>query len=192
MIVEIIVVCLLAKRKGLKLRFLFRTWTFYPILLAQCVLVVFQASIFFRQYVFVRFVPYVETGVIFSFLFAMFAFQLYKPAMVGAASIVAGTVLNKIAIAANGGKMPVYPTLSYLTGYVTPDMLAAVDGLHSAGGPDTKLKFLTDYIDYGYSILSVGDVMIHLYACIMFYYLIKAVSQKYGAGPQNGPLENEA
>ncbi len=186
MIIEIIVVCLLSRMKGLHPRFLFRTWTFYPILLAQCVLVVFQASIFFRSYVFVPFVPYVEMGVILSFLFAMFAFRLYKPATVGAASIVTGTVLNKIAIAANGGKMPVYPTFSYLTGYVTPEMLAAVDGLHTAGGTETKLKLLTDYIDYGYSILSIGDVMIHLYACFMLYALIKAVSLKYGAGMNNG------
>ena len=180
MVIEIIIVCLLAKLKRFKLRYLFRTWTFYPILLAQAVLVVFQASIFFRWYVFVRFVPYTEMAVILSFLCAMFAFQLYKPAMLGSASIVAGTLLNKVAIAQNAGKMPVYPTLSYLTGYVTPDMLASLDSLHTMGGADTKVKFLTDFIDYGYSILSPGDVFIHLFACIMLYALIRAVNERYG------------
>jgi hypothetical protein len=180
MIVEIIAVCLLAKFKRFKLHYLFRTWTFYPILLMQCVLVVFQASLFFRQYVFVRFVPYTEMAVILSFLFALLAFKLYTPAIVGSASIGVGTLLNKLVIAGNAGKMPVYPTLSYLTGYVTPEMLTSLDSLHSMGGPETKLKFLSDYIDFGYCILSPGDLLIHLFACIMLYALIKAVNARYG------------
>ena len=180
MIVEIVAVCLLAKLKRFQLRYLFRTWTFYPILLIQCALVVFQASLFFRQYVFVRFIPYTEMAVILSFLFAMFAFRLYTPAIIGSASIGVGTLLNKLVIAQNAGTMPVYPTLSYLTGYVTPEMVASLDSLHSLGGPETKLKFLSDYIDYGYCILSPGDVLIHLFACIMLYALIKAVNARYG------------
>lgn len=185
MIVEIIIVCLLAKLKRFQLRYLFRTWTFYPILLMQCVLVVFQASIFLRSSLFLPFVRYTEMAMILSFLFAMFAFKLYSPAVIGSASIVVGTLLNKLVIAQNGGKMPVYPTLSYLTGYITPQMLNTWDSLHILGNPDTKLRFLTDYIDYGYCILSLGDVFIHLFVCIMLYALIKAVNRRYGANPIN-------
>lgn len=181
MVIEMIVVCLFAKFKRLHLRHLFRTWTFYPILLMQCVLVVFQASLFFRYYAFVRFVPYTEMAVILSFLFALFAFKLYTPAIVGSASIGAGTLLNKLVIAENAGKMPVYPSLSYLTGYVTPEMVGSLDSLHFIGGPETKLRFLSDYIDYGYCILSPGDLLIHLFACIMLYALIKAVNARYGS-----------
>lgn len=184
MIIEIIIVCLLAKLKRFQLHYLFRAWTFYPILLMQCVLVVFQASLFFRQYMFVRFVPYTEMAVIFSFIFALFAFKLYTPAILGSISIGVGTLLNKLVIAQNAGKMPVYPTLSYLTGYVTPEMLTSLDSLHSLGNPETKLKFLSDYIDYGYCILSPGDVFIHLFACIMLFELIKAVNARYGNQPR--------
>ncbi|MDD3214745.1 MAG: DUF5317 family protein [Eubacteriales bacterium] len=180
MVLEIIVVCILAKLKRYKLKYLFRTWTFYPVLLAQCVLVVFQISIFKRNYVFVPLVPYTEPAVILSFLFAIFAFQLYKPAILGASSIVAGTLLNKLVIAQNGGHMPVYPTLSYWTGYVSKEMIQTADQLHVLGGADTHLKFLTDYIDYGYCILSIGDVLIHLFVCIILYTLIKAVNLRYG------------
>ena len=190
MIVEGIIICLLAKVRKLRLRYLFRTWTFYPILLVQCVLVIFQASVFFRLYLFVPFVPYLEMSVIFSFFFAMIAYRLFTPAIIGSASIAAGTLLNKLAIAQNGGKMPVLPSLSYLTGYITPAMVSAVDGLHTLAGPNTKLMFLTDYIDYGYSILSLGDVLIHLYACIMFFALIQAVNRQYG-NPNLQPVQEE-
>ena len=76
--------------------------------------------------------------------------------------------------------MPVYPTLSYLTGYIRPELFSLPGSLHVLGGEGTKLAFLSDYIDYGYCILSVGDVFIHLYACIMLYALIKAVNLRYG------------
>jgi hypothetical protein len=182
-IVELLAVFLVAKWKGYRLSYLFRTWTFYPILLVQCILVIFQASIFMRQYVFIQFVPYTMPAIILSFLFAILAFKLHKPALYGITSILTGTVLNKIVITQNGGKMPVYPTLSYLTGYVTPEMLNTTDSLHIMGGAQTHLKFLTDYIDYGYCILSLGDVMIHLFVCIILYALIKAVNLRYGEKP---------
>lgn len=179
MIVECIVVCLLAKLKGFKLKYLFRSWTFYPILVVQGALVFLQMSIFMRNYAFVHLVPYVQMSVVFSFLFAMFTFELYRPAIIGSASIGIGTVLNRLVIAQNGGHMPVFPTLSYLTGYVTPAMLESLDTLHVAGTASSKLIFLTDVIDYGYSILSLGDVLIHMFACIMLYTLIKAVNKRY-------------
>ena len=47
MVVEIIVVCILAKCRRYKLKYLFRTWTFYPILLMQLVLVMFRAVSFY-------------------------------------------------------------------------------------------------------------------------------------------------
>ena len=180
MIVEIIAVCLIALLKRFRPRYLLHTWTFYPILLVQLCLVVFQASIFFRYYGFTPMVRYVEPAVILSFLPALLVFGLYKPAMIGGACIVAGTLLNKLVIAQNGGHMPVYPTLSYLTGYVTPESVTRLSGLHLVEAGGAKLVFLSDIIDYGYCILSIGDVFIHLFACIMLYSLIKAVNRRYG------------
>lgn len=180
MVVEIIIVCLFVKIKHYKLKYLFQSWTFYPVLAVQLMLVVFQFSIFFDNYYFIKFVPIAEPAVILSFVFEMFVYKLYKPAMFGSASIVFGTVLNKFVIAQNGGKMPVFPSLSYSTGYVTPEMFNTVDSLHVLGNAETKFKFLTDYIDYGYSILSPGDILIHLFACIMLYFMIVAVNKQYG------------
>ncbi|HNX61981.1 MAG TPA: DUF5317 family protein, partial [Candidatus Limiplasma sp.] len=69
--------------------------------------------------------------------------------------------------------------LSYLTGYVTPEIVKTGDSLHVLGGPETHLRFLTDYIDFGYCILSPGDVLIHLFVCILLYSLIRAVNLRY-------------
>lgn len=179
MIVEIMIVCLFAKLKRLRLGYLVYTWTFYPVLLAQLLAVACQASLFFGVTTLVPLVPYLEPAIILSFLFAMFTFQLFRPATVGAGCIVAGTALNRLVIAQNGGHMPVFPSLSYLTGYVTPASFGTLDTLHVLGGAQTKLPFLADVIDYGYSILSVGDVLIHLYVCLMLYALIQAVNRRY-------------
>lgn len=180
MIIEIFLVCLLAKVRHYKLKYLFYSWTFYPVLIVQCLLVVFQFSIFFDTYYFVRFVPIVEPAIILSFFFALFVYRLYQPAILGSVSVVFGTLLNKFVIAQNGGKMPVFPSLSYLTGYLAPDMLGSMDSLHVLGSADTRFKFLTDYIDYGYSILSLGDVFIHLFVCVMLYSMIVAANEQYG------------
>jgi hypothetical protein len=149
MVVEILIVCLLARLRRYKLKYLFASWTFYPVLFVQLMLVVFQFSLFLKTDYFIRFVPVTEPTVILSFALALFAFQLYKPAIFGSVSIVFGTALNKFVIAQNGGKMPVFPTLSYLTGYLTPETFNSLDSLHVLGGADTKFKVLTDYIDYG-------------------------------------------
>jgi hypothetical protein len=141
---------------------------------------VLQFSLFFHTDYFLRFVPFAKPASILSFAFALFVYSLYKPAIWGSASIVFGTVLNKFVIAQNGGKMPVYPSLSYLTGYLSPDMFGSMDSLHILGNAETKFKFLTDYIDYGYSILSPGDIFIHLFACIMLYSMIVAINDQHG------------
>lgn len=181
MIIEIFIVCLFVIIKHYKLKYVFYSWTIYPVLLAQGILIFFQASVFWGTYYFVKFAPVIDTAIILSFVFSIFVFHIYKPAVIGSCSIVFGTILNKFVIAQNGGKMPVFPTISYLTGYANPQTFGSADSLHVLGGAATKFKFLTDYIDYGYSILSPGDVFIHLFTCIMLYYTIKAANLRYGS-----------
>ena len=170
---------ILSKIRRLKIKYLFYSWTFYPVLLTQVLLIFFQASVFWGTYYFIRFASAMETAIILSFLFPMLVFKLYKPAMLGSGSIIFGTILNKFVILQNGGKMPAYPSLSYLTGYVKPEAFGVADSLHVLGSEATKFKFLTDYIDLGYSILSPGDVFIHLFSYLMLYYTVKAVNIRY-------------
>ncbi len=100
------------------------------------------------------------------------------PGMAGAALMILGTLLNKFVIWQNGGKMPVYASLSRLTGYYSEEAIRTADKIHSIGDDSTKFKFLTDYIDIGYSILSIGDLLIHAFVLIILYYVIKEVNNK--------------
>ncbi|GAA0727765.1 hypothetical protein GCM10008905_25750 [Clostridium malenominatum] len=74
--------------------------------------------------------------------------------------------------------MPVFPTLSYLTGYATPDAFSKVDDIHVLGNSSTKLKFLTDIIDVGYSILSIGDIFIRVFVFIIIFNTIKHMNRR--------------
>lgn len=167
---------ILAKCKHFKIRYLFSTWSFYPILLSQCLLIFFQINIFVGNYYFIQFAPIIKTAIILSFIFPLVVFKLYKPALIGSGFIFFGTLLNKFVIAQNNGKMPVFPSLSYLTGYARPDMFGTVDSIHILGNEATQFKILTDYIDVGYSVLSPGDLLIHSFTFLMLYYTIKAVN----------------
>ena len=78
--------------------------------------------------------------------------------------------MNRFVISANDGHMPVYPTLSRLTGYYRDGVLgetADIDGLHILMTSSTKLNWLADYIDLGFSVLSPGDLLIHAFLVIV-------------------------
>ena len=170
---------LLGKIKHYKIKYLFLNWSLYPFFLTQCVLIFFQINVFLGNYYYVQYSSIFKTSVILSFIFPMFVFNLYKPALIGSGSIIIGTLMNNFVIAQNSGKMPVFPSLSYLTGYVKPNTFSAVNDLHILGSAATHFKFLTDYLDVGYSILSPGDLFIHFFSFIMLFYTLKAVNLYY-------------
>lgn len=167
---------ILAKIKHYKIKYLFSTWTFYPILITQLLLLVIQANIFMGNYYFVRFAPAIKIAIPLSFVFAIIIHQIYKPAFVGCGLMMAGTLLNRFVIYQNNGKMPVFPSLSYFTGYVKPDSFRVIQDIHILGSASTHYNFLADYIDIGYSILSPGDILVHFFTFLMLYYLIKAIN----------------
>jgi hypothetical protein len=96
--------------------------------------------------------------------------------MIGSIFIFIGSILNDIAIKYNNGKMPVFPKLSYWTGYVKEDSFTKINDIHVWGNSSTKLKFLTDIIDTGYSILSIGDVFIRVFVFIIIFNVIKHIN----------------
>lgn len=176
MLITVFAAMLLAKIKGYKLKPLFSSRTIYPLLIAQMILVFFQFSIFLNTFYFIRFAAAIQSAIILSFLFPAVVYRLYQPAVAGAVCVLAGSLLNRFVIAQNGGKMPVFPSLSYLTGYISPEFFGAADTLHVLGGEATRFWFLSDYIDVGYSILSPGDLLIHFFTLLMLYYTIKAAN----------------
>jgi len=72
-------------------------------------------------------------------------------------SVNLGAVLNRLAIAANGGQMPVF-------GFASP----ALDGGHKVGDASTRLRWLADqFVLLGYS-WSVGDALLLLGLVLAF------------------------
>lgn len=169
----VILALIVAKIKGYKLKSLFRTWQIYPVLIFESIYLILQINIFRGNYNFLKYANILETLYLSSYLFLILKYEQYISAIIGSIFIFIGTFFNKIAIGANGGTMPVFPTLSYLTGYATPDAFSKVDDIHVLGNSSTKLKFLTDIIDVGYSILSIGDIFIRLFVFIIIFNTIK-------------------
>jgi hypothetical protein len=176
MIETILLAMLISKTKGYKLKPLFKSWAFYPTMIFTLFYVFLQINIFCGNYRFIKFSRLLETIYILTFLALIFTYRLYGSAIIGSLTIFIGSILNKLTIFANGGKMPVFPTLSYITGYAKPDSFTIVNDIHILGNDTTKLKFLTDYIDLGYSILSIGDIFIRFFTFIIVFSTIKYIN----------------
>lgn len=182
MIETIIIAMLAAKIRGYKLRPLLRSWEMYPIFLFVIIYFILNIGVFFGDYSFVRYAGILEKVYFCTFFILIIKYKQYISAIVGSICIFIGTILNMVVMSANSGKMPVFPTISYITGYVKPDSFAKANDIHILGSASTNLKFLTDIIDLGYSILSIGDVFIRIFTFIIIFNTIKCINilQKRG------------
>lgn len=178
MIFQVLLAVLVARLKGYPVGKTLAHYAFYPFYAVELLYILFQVNIFLSNFSFIAFAPYLKSASLYALLLPIFLFKLYKPALAGSGCIVAGTLLNNWVISANGGRMPVYPTLSYLTGYFSKAALEN-DTRHVLGSSATKLKILTDYIDVGFSVLSIGDVLIHVFVFIIFFFSMKSFSMKF-------------
>lgn len=170
---------LFAKFKGYKTSYLFKTWTIYPIIVAEIIQIFFQITTIFGMYGFMKYVSAFKVIHLMLFLIPFLVFKLYKAGLIGSVSIVIGSLMNKFVIYQNGGKMPVYPTLSLLTGNVRPDSFERIESIYILGTESSRWKIFSDFIDLGYAILSIGDLFVHFFAFIIIFYTIKALNEKY-------------
>lgn len=178
MLFTLLFTMIFSRCKGLRLSPVLRLWPIYPFLLAECVYYFFQLNTFFGNYSYIVYAHTLKTALMLTMLFPVFFLRIYRPALWASGFAVLGTMLNNLVIHANSGKMPVFPTLSLKTGYFNSAALNTIDSLHVLGSSATKLKFLSDYIDTGTSILSIGDLIIRLFFIIILYYTIKKANIK--------------
>jgi hypothetical protein len=176
MIFAILFAVALAKVKGYKLKPLLKAYPLYPFAFLTVVLLYLQTCVFLHNYTWIRYAGYIKSVYLVSLVIPFLVYKLYKPGFIGATLIIIGSLLNKFVIWQNGGKMPVFATLSKLTGYYSDAAIKTADSIHVIGSPSTKFKFLTDCIDIGYSVLSIGDVFIHMFVLIILFYVIKELS----------------
>lgn len=173
MIETIIISLIFCKIKKFKIAPLFKNWAIYPVLFMELTFVIVQANIFGENYEVIKYVEILKVLYLCSYLPLIFEFKQYIAAIIGSLFVITGGILNDIAISANNGYMPVFPTLSYITGYAKLDAFERVNDIHILGDSSTKLKFLTDIFDTGYSVLSVGDIFIRGFIFIIIYSVVK-------------------
>ncbi|MDK0564598.1 DUF5317 domain-containing protein [Clostridium perfringens] len=178
MIEAVIIALIIAKIKGYNLKPFFKSWTIYPILIFEAIYIVFQISIFMGNYDVIKWAPWFKSIYMYLFLIPIFWYKEYISALIGSLFILAGTFLNHIVMAANGGEMPVFPSLSYLTGYLKPNTISEVNDIHMIGTSTIKYKYLSDIIDVGYSVLSIGDILIRIFVVIIIYVTVKKTNEK--------------
>ncbi len=176
MIINFLLALFLAKHKGYKIKPLFKSYVFYPYFLVEILYIIVQISTFMNNYSFVKYSTIISMLFMYSMIIPMLFYKLYKQGLIGSSLILIGTMLNKFVMAQNGGKMPVYASISRLTGYYNELALISVDSTHMIGDGSVKFKILTDYIDIGWSILSIGDLLIHSFTFIIVYFSIREIN----------------
>lgn len=173
----ILIALAFAKIKGYKLKPVFKSWEIYPVFAFGLIYVLLEVMIFNENYSFIKYTSVFHLLYLLVFLILIIKYKLNFSAIIGSVFIFIGSALNNVAISANNGKMPVFPNLSYVTGYVKQDVIMNINDIHILGNSSTKLKFLTDIIDVGYSIMSIGDVFIRFFAFIVIFNTIKAINK---------------
>ncbi len=174
----ILVALLTAKIKRYQVLCIFKTYDLYPLFLVELVYIFFQINVFFDNYSYVQYASQIQMAYIVVLLVPIIRRKLYAPALIGSGMMALGSILNHIVIAANDGHMPVLPTLSRLTHYYRDDaLLQRIDSFHILMTDATKMNILGDYIDIGYSIMSIGDLFIHAFVAVIVYYTVKSINQ---------------
>lgn len=176
MLETIMISLIFCKVKGLKIKPLFKNWAIYPVMFMELIYIIMQVNIYLENYSVINYVGVLKTMYLCSYLPLIFKYNQYISAIIGAGFVIIGGMLNNIAISVNNGYMPVFPTVSYLTGYAKADSFSRVNDIHILGDSTTKLKILTDIIDVGYSVLSIGDVFIRVYVFIIIYNVVKLLN----------------
>lgn len=151
---------------------------FTPPIICEIIYLVLQIFVMRGDYAVIVFADIFKKTYLLSFLFPIIMLKLYKPGLIGAGFILAGTALNNSVMYANNGRMPVFPSLTYLTGYVKSDTFQKISDIHVLGNADTQMIILSDIFDVGWSILSIGDVLIHLFAGIIVYSTIVELNKR--------------
>jgi len=110
----------------------------------------------------------------------LFRYEKYKEYITACCSLLCGFTLNKIVMHFNNNLMPIFPSISYSTGYTQYDIImnaSKYGDFHILGDHTTRLIFLSDVFDVGGSIWSFGDILVRLFAFIIVYYSAKEISK---------------
>jgi len=162
-----------------------KQWSIYPVILMSLIYCIFQYMILNHDYSFIPYQKIFKDALIMSYIILgvdiLFRNKIYKPFIFACYSLLSGCGLNAIVMHFNNKKMPIFPTFTYSTGYTQYDMIinsSKYGDFHVLGDHTTKLIFLADVFDVcGFSIWSIGDILVRVFAFMMVYYSVKEVNK---------------
>lgn len=178
MIETILIALLVSKIKKYKLKPIFKSWTIYPMLTLCILYILLELMIFKGIYYPIKYTNIFKSLMLFSVFILVLKYKLYVSSAIGSVFVLIGSLFNYIAIKSNNGKMPVFISLSKLTGYAKSDAFNKVNDIHIIGTSATKFKILTDIFDVGYCIMSIGDILIRVFVFIIIYKAIQCANYK--------------
>jgi hypothetical protein len=164
---------------------LFKHWSIYPSLICVIIYLYLEYCVFRRNFWFIPYQQWFRIITIMSYVPLVYKYKLlesiskkhksicFSPYLISLYLILLGTGLNLIAMAYNNWKMPIFPTMTYSTGYAT----TFIDNKHILGNMYTKLIPLTDIFDSGYMCFSLGDVFFRMFSSILIFFSIKKINK---------------
>ncbi len=177
MIETIVLAIIIAKIKGYNVKKILKCYSLYPVIIFEIIHIILQFQIVNGYYSNISLARSYKTIYMYLFLIPIFKYKQYLQGFIGSLFIFLGTFLNNLVIHFNNGRMPVFPSISYYTGYVSLDSLAAFNNVYFLGDSTAKFKLLSDWIDVGYSVLSIGDILIRIFVFIIVFNTIKEINK---------------
>lgn len=168
---------------------LFKNWAIYPPLVMLGVYIIVEIMIFCDNYWIVQYGNLIKQITLLTYLGLIIQYQLYNsmyqkykgkgiigfltsPVVLAFVCLFFGYFLNYLAVQANLGHMPVFPSNTYFTGYTDVESFTK-DGFYVLGDQNSKVIPLCDSIDIYYSNLSIGDLFVRAYIFIILFFSIR-------------------
>jgi len=163
-----------------KLLPIFKHWSIYPVIFMVVLYVYLESMIWQGDYSLVNYANVFKGTYLFCFLILSVHYNIMKTFFCSIPLVWLGSALNTIAINANFGKMPVFFSNSWATGYAKHDMFIEAlkyGDFHIMGNEFTKMIPLCDVWDLGWCVMSPGDIIIRSFVFIIIYNSIKASNE---------------
>jgi len=184
--------------KGYKWKVLnmFKHWSVYPIILTCFLHIYFVYLVIHNEYWFLEYANYIKIASLLLYFILILKYKLLdisifrsislkkdsqifiwltSPVTIGGVCVIVGSILNHIVMFYNGNRMPVFISNSFSTGYAKQDIFIKAlkyGDFHILGNEFTKLIPLCDTWDFGYGVMSIGDILIRLFVVLIIYYSI--------------------
>lgn len=171
-----VILLFLVKVKKYEYKPLFAMWQTQIVLALQVILFLIQTGVLSGIDPSLPFRRISTFLLMLSYLPLIRKLKLHKAAFLGLFFSIIGSFLNRFVISQNGGFMPVFPILSHYFTIFKRDPSVFNTDIHILGDASVKYKILTDFIDVGYAVLSIGDLMIHGFGGFVLYYALKTLN----------------